>query len=73
MIVYADNVPGKGLFHVFPVLGHEYGGIGKSDLFADPVVKYLHSAAELSGADPDKRDPVPMCRVHVGLDFKSKT
>ncbi len=73
MIVDTDNITGKGFFHILAVLSHEYSGIGKSNLFSDPVVEYLHSPAEFSGADPDKSDSVPVGRVHVGLDFEGKS
>jgi len=68
-----DNIPGEGLRHIVPVLGHENGGVGQGDLFSDPVVNHFHPPFEFAGADPDKRDPVAMGRVHIGLDFKRET
>src|SRR5579859_1649543 len=31
---------------------------------------HLHAASETARADADKRDPVAMARIQVGLDFK---
>ena len=72
VVVNADNVSGKRLFHIPAVLCHEDGGICQGDLFADPVVDDLHSPAEFSRTYPDKRNAVPVGRVHIGLYFKGK-
>src|SRR5271167_2848543 len=33
-------------------------------------MEHLHAASETARADADKRDPVAMARIQVGLDFK---
>ncbi len=73
VVVNADNVPGKGFFHIFPFPGHKNGGVGQSDLFSGTVVDHFHTSVKFAGAYPYKRDAVPVGRIHVGLDFKSKT
>ncbi len=63
----------EGLLDILAVTGHEHGRIGQGDALADAVVDDLHTALEPARADPDKSDPIPVGRVHIGLDFERKT
>ena len=72
VVVDADNVAGKSLLNILTVPGHEHGGIGQGNPLADAVVHDLHTALEAARTDPDKGDPVPVGRVHIGLDLECK-
>ena len=68
----ADDIPGVGLLHHLPLLGHQLLGLGQLHLFATLDVVHLHPLFEPAGADADKGDAVPVGLVHVGLYLKDK-
>ena len=51
VIVDPDDVPRIGFFHVGAILGHQDGGVGDSDLFADAVVQDLDVLREALGQE----------------------
>ncbi len=73
VVINSDNIAGKGLFNVLSLLCHKDRGICKRDFLIYPVVHHFHPACEFAGTDPDKCYPVPVCGIHVCLNFKGKT
>src|SRR5215475_8887762 len=48
-------------------------GARRLERLPQPAVEYRHVLPEAAGADADKRDPVPMARIHVRLDLEDET
>src|SRR3972149_10745974 len=72
VVMYAYDVARKGLFHIGPVLRHEYGRVRQDKLLAYPVVHDFHAPVKPSRAYPYEGYPVPVGRVHVRLYLESK-
>ena len=72
VIMNADDVAGKRFLNVAAILGHEHRGLVDLDILAQAVMANPDAGGEFTGADSEKGDPVPVGRVHVGLDLKDE-
>jgi len=70
-IEQTDDVPGVRLFHDFPILRQKLLRLRQLDLPARPHMADGHASLEPSRTNAQKRDPVSVLRVHVGLDFEN--
>ena len=54
-------------------MDHQLLRLGQTDFFTALHMPHVHAGFKLSGADPHKRDPVPMGLIHIGLDLEYKS
>src|SRR5215831_4560612 len=69
----ADDVAGVGDADRLAVAAKEPIGARRLERLPQPAVGYRHVLRETAGTDADKRDPVPMARIHVRLDLEDET
>ena len=72
MVVQADDVPGYRLLNQHSLTGLEGHGIGDLYVLGRPNVAHFHALGVAPRADPNKGYPVPVFRIHIGLDFENK-
>ena len=72
MVGNADDVAGPGLVHRLALGGKEQDRVVHADGLAGARLFQLHVAFEFAGRQPQKRHPVAVVGVHVGLHFKHK-
>ena len=68
----ADNVARPGLVHRLALGGEEQDGIVHPDGFAGAGLFQLHVAAKTSRRQTQKRHPVAVIGIHIGLDLEDK-
>ena len=71
-VKHADDVPGVGLLHDFPLGCHELLRLAQSHFFITLDVENLGLPLVFAGADPQESQPVPVGLVHVGLDLEDE-
>ncbi len=71
-VINADDVPCNGGFYGFAVVCHQVCGLAQLHLLACAGKRDVHAAGKRAGTNAEKRQPVPMSRVHVRLYFENK-
>ena len=69
----ADDITGPGLFHRFSLLPKELLRRRETEPLTRACVRDLKSRLEAPRADPGKRDPIPVLRVHIRLNLEDKS
>ena len=70
VVVQPDDVARVGLLGVHAIGGHEGERVRHAHLLVEPHVEQPHAARVLARAQAQKRDPVAVRRIHVGLDLE---